>query len=507
MTLFPVFRARGFADCAQPVGRGFAVESCSWAAEGGPREAVLTAMIPQSGNRTDLAQLISLIGCPVELWTAAGGKAWWGLAWEVELQDGAARVVISLDDMTNRVQVAYGDLQPESLGAGKRNTTGWVDDIYSQTLLGVKESQLDLSLATQSQAEAWRAAELLKRSKLQVRAGFGVANALTRITLRCRGWWETMAWRYYNSPAGMIQNVVTEPQILQDCGYTGFEQIAQSFTVPAGGWKPDVVWLSMRKMGAPAFGIWVNIHADNAGVPGAQISGSLGYLSSSLSINNPGWVPVYTYLPPVLQSGLTYWFVMLDGGVKTGSRYYRVLMDQASAYGGGSVKYWNGAAWVVYGGYDMQFRIAGTMETTEQIRAAAAVGFGGQFLSGVMVNQASGIFTNPYRAGDRTALDEIRQHLKAGTSGGVELLGMISAERRLVVSAKPEASTAFYKVGKDGVIRLSGGQTAPPGVSLAGVWAVLDAPWASIAGGNRVYLDAVEWRDGVCRATPGRMGV
>ena len=56
------------------------------------------------------------------------------------------------------------------------------------------------------------------------------------------------------------------------------------------------------------------------------------------------------------------------------------------------------------------------METTEQIKLMAAASAGGQFLAGARVDQASGIYNNPKRNGDTTALDEISAHLAAGTA-------------------------------------------------------------------------------------------
>ena len=134
---------------------------------------------------------------------------------------------------------------------------------------------------------------------------------------------------------------------------------------------------------------------------------------------------------------------------------YRILVDYTNAYGGG-VKIYSSGAWGGLGHvYDLQFRIAGTMETTEQISLMAANSAGGQFLSGVRIDQASGIFNNPKRNGDTTALEEIRAHLAAGTAAGGGLQATITAERMLIVGAKPAASSAGLLVRSDGIIRLA----------------------------------------------------
>ncbi len=145
------------------------------------------------------------------------------------------------------------------------------------------------------------------------------------------------------------------------------------------------------------------------------------------------------------------------------------------------------------------------METTEQIKLMAAAGAGGQFLSGVRIDQASGIYNNPKRSGDTTALEEIQAHLAAGTAAGGSLQAVVTVERMLIVKAQPAADAAGLQVRSDGIIRLSGGQIAPPGPDLAGSWAVMDTKWAQnsanwLSSPGRVFLDRVEWADGVCRA-------
>jgi hypothetical protein len=498
--LHPVFKSRSFGETLQITGFGFTVESCRWSAEGGPSEAVLNSW---AKNPLNIDQLLALVRCPVELWSDAGQLSWWGLVYGFEIQDGAAHVSVSLDQLENRVRVAYGENIPESLGGSRRATTGWADNAISQATYGVKESQLALNQVTQSQAEAWRAVRLLERGRLVLQPEIsGRVWDIARITLHCRGWWSTLSWRQYDAPAALVQNVVTEPHVLYSGGRATWQYWAQSF-VPASSWSTNDAWFYLIKIGTPVFNLYAAIYSNSGGSPNANLGSSAAVAIAGLPTKNPEWFKFVWSSPVALTSGTTYWLVLWDDGAHPAYDTYRFVTDQLGLFTGGIIKYWDGGAWNTYGAYDMQFRLAGTVETTSQITLAAGASYGGQFLAGVRILQASGIYTNPYRFGDRTALEEIQQHLKAGTSAGLELLGMIASDRQLVVSLKPDESTATLRIGRDGIIRKPNGQTEPPGPALAGTWAILDVPWVQVGMGRNLYMKGVEWRDEVCRVVSG----
>jgi hypothetical protein len=131
----------------------------------------------------------------------------------------------------------------------------------------------------------------------------------------------------------------------------------------------------------------------------------------------------------------------------------------------------------------------------------ACGGGGGQFLSGVRIDRPSGVYTNPYRAGDQTARVEIEALLQSGTSGGARLLAEIDAQRTLVVRAQPDGANPPYRIGRDGQIRLPGGMLAPAGPGVAGEWAAIDTSWAVASGAfglqpGRVWLEGAAWTPG-----------
>jgi len=499
--LLPVFKSRSFGSILQPTLR-FQVDSCTYSDQGGPRAARLYA---RPAGSPDLDQLISLLRCPIELYTPSGQAAWWGFVNAFTVQDGALALTVSLDDLANRVQVAYADMPAAASGAGVRQTTPWADDLASQAVFGIKEQQLSLAFASASQAAALRDQHLAACTRPALRASAGkIASARTGagpygrlITLDCRGWWDTLAWRYYSASPLAIENVNQAPTWEWDFGYSGYaEQVAQRVTIPAPGWFAGVVWLPLRRTTAVASNVVLDLCTDSFGAPGTVLSTAV-YAGSSLTTRNFSWIK-FIFSPGVALTAGSCWLILSDSAPYHGT-HYRVLMDKGLHYAGGQALLWNGAAWIsLPPDADLQFRLACILETTEQIRAM--VSSAGQFLTGLRLEAASGLYTNPSRAGDSTALAEITRHLQAGTAGGQPLTAAVTAERALVIKSKagPQDGPAL-KIGRDGIIRLPGGAPALPGPNLAGAWAACDAPWSATTASwglaaESIYLNAVAWQ-------------
>lgn len=497
--LFPVFFSRSFANIAQP-GIGLQVEHMTWEVQGGCKSARLVARVK---GGPDIDQFAALLRCPVTIYSAGGRQVWWGLVWAVRIQDGQAGVWLSLDDLTNRARVIYGKQEPETAGGGIRSTTAWQDNLISQAIYGIKESQFNLELANPAQADTFRSNNLAASSRISPRPTIGLGAADHTVTIHLRGWWQTLAWRYYANSTGVIQHITRSPNYLVPVGDTASQIIAQQITVPAGGWQIESIWFQIKRAGNPASTLTASLYTDNSGRPGLNLaSGTLD--GTNLSSSNPVWLRFLLSSPVAVEAGV-YWIAITDTSNKADANYYRVQADRFAGYAGGAAKAYNGTTWSAALGFDLQFKVAGTMETSEQIKLMAGAAFGGQFLAGVRVDQPSLIFTNPQRTGDKTALDEITAHLEGGTLTGAKYQATITPERYLIVSTRPAAPTARLVVRGDGIIRLQGGQIAQPGADLAGSWAVLDTEWAVnsaswLQSPGRVFIERVEWRDGVCRA-------
>jgi hypothetical protein len=490
----------------QPAGLAFQVKRMTWAAMGGPKRLMLEAVV--AAERVDLAVLLALARCPVEVYTEDRQMIWWGLVWGIMVEEGAAGVRVSLDDLANRVRVVYGEMKSEVQGTGRRNSTAWFDDVASQSDYGVKEGQFELALASVTQAESYRALMLASSARPVARARFSSVvrpGGVVTITLECRGWWETLAWRRYSQVAGLVENIGLLPPAAYSMGTVAVGDLAQRIIPAVGGWTAEVVWVSLRRTTYATTGTFtVYFCAESAGpLPGTVLATATLDIST-LPVSNPGWVAFYLSAPVLLSAGVGYWIV-IRSSTSSATAHVRALVDTGLGYTPGGLVYWDvaGAAWVDVATADLQFRVAGRMETSEQVKLALASGAGGQFLSGMDV-AASGLYTNPFRNGDLGALAEVEQLLWAGNSSSVPMYGQVTPQRAVVVRARPVAGSCRYKIGRDGVIRLLGGQKAPAGNGVAGEWAALDTFWGVRAAGlgvgvGRVFLEEVEYSNGGVR--------
>jgi hypothetical protein len=118
---------------------------------------------------------------------------------------------------------------------------------------------------------------------------------------------------------------------------------------------------------------------------------------------------------------------------------------------------------------DLVFRILGAWETTRQIEQI--ITDAGDFFAGIDILNASGIETNQWRNGERTAKDEVLELLNSGTTNGRRLLAKVTAERILQVYEQP-AQTAEAQIMQagDGNLRNMTGQPLEHGRLCAGQW-------------------------------------
>lgn len=475
------FKARNFADMPSPAGLAFRVKGLTWAAMGGPKRATLE--VQAAAGSVDLAAVGGLLRAPVEIYGEDGQIAWWGLVWDVVIEDGAVGVKLSLDDLANRVRVVYGETRPEVLGTGRRATTGWVEDAASQADYGVKEGQFELAVASVEQAESYRGELLASGARPAGKvslSGVGQTGAGIKITVECRGWWETLGWKRYSQAAGLVENVVSgAAPVCYSIGTASHTDLTQRFVPASGGWVAEVVWVSVKRTRYSTTGMLSVLLCAPGGTVLAHATKDIG----TLPVSNPGWIALELNTAVRMEAGQTYW-LQVGSSTRSDVDCVRVLVDEGLGYAGGELRVWDlgSGGWVDVNTADLQFRVAGRMETGEQIRRMVE---SGQFFTGVRV-AATGVYTNPYRNGDRSALAEIEGHLRAGTSGNRRLIAQVTAERAVVVREVGEECR--YQVGRDGVIRMLGGQAVRPGAGVAGKWA--ETGW------GRVWLGEVEYSGG-----------
>lgn len=190
-------------------------------AQGGFRQA----QVEVTGPDNALWALLRCLGYLVRIRNASGQAVWLGLIYECTLRTAALEVGLSLDQMYNRIAVAYTATGPD--GASRRGTTAWAENTESIARYGYKELLHTASDGSDSQAVALRDTLLATLSK--PRAHLSLEGGAPGATLRCIGLTETLGWRYYNQPAGLEE---------QTAG--GQEQpIGQGLTAATIGFTPD----------------------------------------------------------------------------------------------------------------------------------------------------------------------------------------------------------------------------------------------------------------------------
>jgi hypothetical protein len=481
------------------------VDGARWAAVGGPDWAQLSGA---SQGRLDLARALGLLRCGVELVDESGQACWWGYVERVELWSGVVGAICDLNEMTNRAKVSYTRLDFHAAAGGVKDATLWAEDLNSQGIYGVKEKVIRLQGSTSAQAQAARNVELIKNGYPVARPALSKAppGARPDMVIILKGWWHSLAWRTYSQVAGLVEHVAVWPAV-QDLGKDAHTaQLAQSFTVTVGGWQLNSIWVHCCRVGPLVNDLLVYICPDNAGSPGVPLV-TLHVPPSEITWKSYAWKSCVFPSPITLGAG-QYWAVF-GGGNQDGVSYYRLILDSLNSYAGGVFKIYDVNTWASrVPDADLNFRMVGGMETTQQISLMAAAGCGGQFLSGISIETASGLYTNSFRAGDRTALDEIAAQLKAGDVNNNRLLAEVTQQRTLRVYAAPAVSTAKNHIDATGHLVDLNGAPLPAWALAAGRWAVLDSPWLGTGGENlhisdRVFLEAVEYDRDLGRLQPG----
>lgn len=122
----------------------------------------------------------------------------------------------------------------------------------------------------------------------------------------------------------------------------------------------------------------------------------------------------------------------------------------------------------------MLFRVVGRTATTEQISEIVE---SSEFLTGAVIENASGIDTMQYRDGAVDALTELGDLLVIGTSNARRLLAAVQRDRTLRVWEEPAYSgSPDYIRRLDGQIVTPWGGALLPGQTIAGNWLRVETP-------------------------------
>jgi hypothetical protein len=466
----------------------YTVETYSRAAIGGAKRARIRA----EGSREQLFELIEHLRAPVTIYNPKHEATWWGYIASVKVRWRAIEFGVDIDTMTNKIAVAYTD-------ANQRFTTAWSTDATSAAEYGTKEILLSGSNISEAMALAWRDVEL-QRYKYPVPTQDTAGKSDAYAIINCRGWFDTLDWRYYANNSGQ-EAYIAQADEDREIGEDDRPILAQSFQLSSSaGWSATDIYLHAWKYGSPVDNLVVALYSDSGGDPN---------LSQASCTTAGGDIPTtseemrFTLSSAVaLSTATTYWVHVSRSGAVDLANYYLIDVCSDAGYESGVIKLYNtgSSAWVSEPKWgDMLFRVVGETTTTAQI--AALIANVGEFYAGSSIESASGIITNPYRNGDYTALTEILDMLKMGTSNDKRLLCESTIGRILRVyeePAKPDIYQA-YGLDADGKVYDPYGNLVENSTCLVAQWCALkdvipaSADLSKLADPNPFFIEEAEY--------------
>lgn len=174
----------------------------SGAAIGGYEQAEIAV----SGARELIRETHRWLGYYVRIYNPRHNVVWFGRIMQTTTRRGKRTLTKSLDDMFNRITVAYS--YDDANGDAQRGTTAAADDTNSQYLYGIKEQ-----LQSQGDTDATQAAALRDNALAQLSQPIRIvalgSGGDPGGSLLCKGLWSTLGWRIFNQAGGLVEHDVT----------------------------------------------------------------------------------------------------------------------------------------------------------------------------------------------------------------------------------------------------------------------------------------------------------
>lgn len=181
-----------------------------------------------TGERNNLWLCADLIGREIRVYDERNQVTWWGMNYEVRINIEGTVFGFSLDNMANRIAVAYTEENAD--GSTDRKTTAWSNNNDSIYRFGQKELLQSIGEANSEMATAAQARLLADMASPRGVVSFDGREGQFA-TLICVGWWETLRWRYFTRLEGRIEfeGGVDTPGITQVIGWKVTSNTGVSF--------------------------------------------------------------------------------------------------------------------------------------------------------------------------------------------------------------------------------------------------------------------------------------
>ena len=493
MNFSTVIKQRGFGGELSHAGYELTLESFSKHAIGGPKVATWRAR----GSERALWDTVDLLRCPIESYDRHGAAVWWGYVNEILIQlPSGISWGVTLDSMSNRIACTYSQMDAVTEISGDRATTSWAQDDDSVSEFGAKSEMISISQATEEQALNWRDIQLSERGRPPKKISMSMSGAQeAQATIKARGWWSSLDWSYYTNLAGREGNE-TSGQGTADLGNASENQSAgQGFMLTGvAGWETNSARIRVKREGDPADNLVVQVCANAAGAPGGVLAS--GSVPGSSLPEYANWVTVSFSSRTFLTVGAQYWLVCTRSGSLDGGNYYKLDVNEDGVYPRGVLRLWNGSDWQDRSpAGDLNFTVGGVTETSQQL--SAILTSTGQFFSGIEIEDASGIWTSPYRDGDQKGKACAEDLLRSGGTGR-RLLAEVDSARQARVYLEPEKDPGkALLLLKNGAV-MQGNAPIPGYLCPVGTWMQLkDVPLT--AGTGRlvdpalVFIEEMTW--------------
>jgi hypothetical protein len=418
-----------------------------WDAIGGPRSAVIRA----EGGADALGALLQWIGYRVEITGDYGAPVWWGMVSKVTVQIDGITWTADIEEMTNRVAVAYTTLALGQNRVGQRATTEWSTAPAAIAEYGRRELLDSIGNTTEEHALARRNNRLTRRGfpRLHAKPGGRLLGKGNGAEIECIGPWDTLEWVYANVPTSLVLAFQTIGTTTQTIGEDHNDDslnvvtLAQAFDCGATPWNLQQAAIYIGRTGLPAEDISVSI-AENPDdlEPGTTLASAT--IAAEDIPETPGWVTATFTTPYMTTANATYFLVVDFGGTPNQDNYYTMVLDGSQGYAAGALRKRVDTDWSAGPAADMPFRLYqnNVVENADQIRAMIIDN--GQFLGRVYCSLTTGISTESYRNGDSLAIDEIEQLMETGTAAGARLLARVNEDWSVSVFEEPDDDGNHY---------------------------------------------------------------
>ena len=183
------------------------VKKYSFNVIGGPKMATIQV----EGGRADLLGLFAYLRCPLMVYDATD-PVWWGYVESVDVTIGAMQMGQTLKDMANKINVTY-TLQSSNTNfdsAGTQQTTGYLADNTSVSDFGTFELRKRQGNLSACAASAYQQQELTARKRPMPTVDVNPSGApdVQFAVITCKGWWESLEWRYYDNSTGAAGGMI-----------------------------------------------------------------------------------------------------------------------------------------------------------------------------------------------------------------------------------------------------------------------------------------------------------